>query len=310
LADRVVIHCRWCGYLTVGRDVVCARCGESLTDAIVVSGTTTGRGSSPPTPTSEVASDPVPVDLPPYDELAPPPAPHRSLGLAAVATLLGLFLVAASFVGFVVFDTVRKQQMRSSAKAELRRLLAAQPDFRAIGEGSAGPAFVGGPMLQKADRLYITLRLPRNQVLRDRSLVGLANVGLIVADHRSPTIVIPEVRGFGPFPQKPGGKPFLTLKQEFAAILDIEDVEVDVIGNETVNGYLARTYKVVDTKNRANYMYVSLAPSLRNLVVKCAIRWRDGRLEEDLSFTLRDVAFDVDAAALEVPVDYTRIPGG
>jgi hypothetical protein len=198
---------------------------------------------------------------------------------------------------------------RSSARDELRQILALQPDFRAIGDGSAGPAFIAGPMIQKGDRLYMTLRLPRNQVFGDRSQVGLANVALIVSANRTPTVVIPEVRGFGALPEPKGGRPILTLKEEFSTILNVDEVEVEHLGGDAVNGFLVRTFKVVDSKDRSNYMYVSIAPSLRNLVVKCAIRWRDRYLEEEISYTLRDVTFDVDDASLEVPPNYTRLTG-
>jgi hypothetical protein len=272
-----------------------------------VSGATTGRGSAPSDPPAGDPPEIASADLPPYEGLAPAPVERRKVNLLAVGVALAFFLGAASIVGFVVYETVRKHLARATARAELSRILASQPDFRAVGEGSAGSAFIRGPMYQKGDRLYLTLRLPRSEVLAGRSEVGLVNVGLIVATHRSPTIVIPEVRGFGPLPARGAGKPFLTLREEFATILDFEEIEVDVIGDETVNGYRARIYKVVDANNRANYMYVSVAPALRDLVVKCAIRWRDATLAEDLSFSLRDVSFDVDDASLEVPRHYTRI---
>jgi hypothetical protein len=313
LADRVVIQCRWCGFLTVGRDVVCNRCGGSLSDATVISGTTTGRGAGPQpgsfTPAVQFSSTAHSNDLPPYDDAVPRIPPRRAVRAVSIGVVLAFFAVAATFIGFVVYESVRKQMARSSAHDELRQILASQPDFRAIGEGSAGPAFLAGPMIQKGNRLYMTLRLPRNQVFGDRSQVGLANVALIVSTNRSPTVVIPEVRGFGSLPQRSGGRPFLTLKEEFATILNVDSLEVEQLGGDAVNGFLVRTFKVVDSKDRTNYMYVSVAPSLRNLVIKCAIRWRDRELEEEISYTLRDVTFDVDDASLEVPPNYTRLTG-
>jgi hypothetical protein len=107
-------------------------------------------------------------------------------------------------------------------------------------------------------------------------------------------------------PASTDGKPLLTIKEEFDAILMFPSVDIERLPDDVVSGYDVKAYKVVDPSNRENTMYVSIAPALDNLVVKCAITWK-GRLEESVLFTLRDVSLEPDLSVFDIPVTFSKI---
>jgi hypothetical protein len=310
MMNQAVVECRRCGYLTSGHEVACARCGASLADAEVVAGTADGRAEPPP---PYGAAPPAFVPPPVVRQVAPPPhyaagrlAPRRRIGVLPVSILALVLGAVGVTAALMAFTFVRKGAETAAVRSELRASLANQPDFTATAEGKAGPAMLMGRMVQEGDRFFMTAVMPRSEVY-GRSEVGLADVGIIIEKGGALTVVIHEARKYSESQlAEETGKPVLTPKEEFDAVTSLPGVEIERLADETVNGYAARSYKVVDPKDRTNAMFVSVAPELRNLVVKCSITWK-GQVDEEFTFALRDVSLGADPSVFEVPPTYAKI---
>jgi hypothetical protein len=334
MMSRTVVQCRHCGYLTSGTETVCLRCHASLADAEIVAGgapeplrdegpilftheSVSGHHSDP----SMMASFPSPPSHPPVPPptrtpvphaygtpqpyYAPPPKQRRSIGVFSISVILLILAAVGATVGLIVFNFVKKTSATASVRSELRVFTTKQPDFTATAEGNAGPAILNGKMVQHGDRLYMTSVMARSEVYR-RSEVGVMDVGMILEKGGQITVVIPELKQYTQSTQgSSNGGPLLTLKEELAAIVDFPGIDIERLPDDVVSGYNVQAYKVVDQKDRGNTMYVSVAPALDNLIVKCTITWK-GKLEEDVHFTLRDVSLNPDLSVFDIPVTYTK----
>jgi len=133
------------------------------------------------------------------------------------------------------------------------------------------------------------------------------DVGILIEKGAGVKAVFPELSRYSESTSvSDDGRPLLTIKEEFEAILSLPGVEIERLPDDVVSGYPVKAFKVVDTSNRENTMYVSVAPALENLVVKCSITWK-GRVDENVLFTLRDVKLDPDLSVFDIPVTYTKI---
>jgi hypothetical protein len=334
MMSRTVVQCRHCGYLTSGTDTVCLRCRASLADAEIIA-----RGAPEPEPevgpilfthesvAGHQADSPAPGSLPPphsHSSVAPPPRapdphtygtqrpqyvhpprPRRTVGVFTISIILLVLGAIGVTVGLIVFNVIKKTAAMSSVRSELRSLVKDQPDFTGTANGNAGPAVLNGKMVQNGDRLFMTSVMARSEVY-GRSEVGTMDVGLIIEKGGVLTVVTPELKQYSTSTQRASnGGPLLTLKEELAAVVEFPEVEIERLPDDVVNGYNVQAYKVVDPTDRGNTMYVSVAPTLGNLVVKCTITWK-GKLEEDVHFTLRDVSLSPDTSVFDIPVTYAK----
>jgi hypothetical protein len=224
----------------------------------------------------------------------------RTLVVAAV------LMVVVAVAGIALYKT-SVFVTKSVEDAELRRMLDAQPDFKADCEGIQGKLEFKGLMAQRGSQWVLDARVPRSQLTKDSRLEGKILMRFIVDRGRDKAqVVIPELRAYGEESKAADGVTIATLVEDVSSILNGFGATIKEEAPASVGNYAVRVFSI-DGKGPEHKGHIYVAPDLKNLIVKVDV---DGTWTRDgmpFRYTLSNVAFDIPDDLFHVPITYNKV---